>query len=192
MELIITQSERYAFQKNEPLFSLDKGKLKCFLAILILSGYNQLPSERHYWDSEKDMNHQLVSGAMRRDRFLEIKRFLHLNDNDDQDSDKLYKLRPLIQALKTRFLKFFVPSQNLSYDECMVKYFGKHSSKQCIRNKPIRFGYKVWCLNAVNGYLVNFDIYTGKNNNVTTEQEKAFGKATAPLINMLDDIPSEI
>ncbi|XP_033214089.1 piggyBac transposable element-derived protein 3-like [Belonocnema kinseyi] len=74
----------------------------------------------------------------------------------------------------------------------MVLYFGRHSSKQCIRNQPIRFGYKVWCLNSVNGYLVNFHIYTGKNNEVYSSEEKAFGKATSPLIHMLDEFPSSI
>jgi len=188
----MTETRNYATQKNEPSFKVDEGDLKCFIGFLILTGYNQLPSERNYWDSKPDMNNPMVTEAMRRDRYLQLKRFIHLNDNSKLDkSNKLYKLQPLISMLKERFLKYFVPSKNLCYDECMVQYFGRHSSKQCIRNKPIRFGYKVWCINSVNGYLVNFDIYTGKNIAVSSDQEKAFGKATAPLIHMLDEFPSD-
>ncbi|KAJ8883030.1 hypothetical protein PR048_014869 [Dryococelus australis] len=33
----------------------------------------------------------------------------------------------------------------------MVKYVWKHYCKQFIRGKPIRFGYKVWCLTSVEG-----------------------------------------
>ncbi|KAF2882924.1 hypothetical protein ILUMI_23247 [Ignelater luminosus] len=41
-----------------------------------------------------------------------------------------------------------VPEQNLNFDECIVAYYGRHSCKQFIRGKPIRFGYKIWCLSA--------------------------------------------
>jgi len=93
----------------------------------------------------------MVTEAIRKDRHLQIKRFIYFNDNSKIDiSNKLYKLQPLINTLKERFLKFLVPSKNLLYDECMVQYFGHHSNKQCIRNKPIRFRYKVWCVNAEN------------------------------------------
>ena len=34
-------------------------------------------------------------------------------------------------------------SEKYSIDEIMVPYYGRHSSKQYIRGKPIRFGYKV-------------------------------------------------
>lgn len=90
--------------------------------------------------------------------------------------DKLFKLRPLIAMLKEKFSTQFIPSVHLNFDECMVKYYGKHSAKQFIRGKPIRFGYKVWSLNTSNGYLVNFDIYTGKKQGISGEIEKAFGK----------------
>ena len=38
--------------------------------------------------------------------------------------------------------------QELSVDESMVPYYGRHSTKQHFRGKPIRFGYKVWILCA--------------------------------------------
>ncbi|KAK6994192.1 PiggyBac transposable element-derived protein 3 [Biomphalaria glabrata] len=39
----------------------------------------------------------------------------------------------------------------------MVPYFGRHSAKQFIQNKPIRFGYKVWSLATPSGYVAQFD-----------------------------------
>ena len=59
-------------------------------------------------------------------------------------------------------MEHFVPTQNTSHDEAMVEYFGKHSCKQAIRNKPIRFGYKLWCQNTSSGHLIPFDPYQGK------------------------------
>lgn len=71
-------------------------------------------------------------------------RFIHCaNNNEMNANDKVWKLRPVMDMLKDTFLNHFVPSQNLNFDESMVKYFGKHSCKQFIRDKPIRFGYKI-------------------------------------------------
>jgi len=58
-------------------------------------------------------------------------------------------------------MQFRFCDYNLSIDEVMVKYFGKFSIKQCIRNKPIRFGIKLWALCSSDGYLYDLDIYTG-------------------------------
>lgn len=76
----------------------------------------------------------------------------------------------------------FVPVSNLNYDESMIKYFGRYSCKQFIRGKSIRFGYKMWCLNSVDDYLIHFDIYQGKLPGGKPSYEKIFGKCTAPLV----------
>lgn len=73
----------------------------------------------------------------------------------------------------------------------MVKYFGKHSCKQFIRGKPIRFGYKIWCVNTPDGYLVNFDFYQGISSKKNVVYENLFGKRTAPFIKMLEEFPKE-
>ena len=43
----------------------------------------------------------------------------------------------------------------------MVPYFGKHGTKQFIRGKPIRFGFKLWCLASTDGYLFHAEPYCG-------------------------------
>ena len=45
----------------------------------------------------------------------------------------------------------------------MEPYYDHHPSKQFIRGKPIRFGYKQWCMVTAAGYLVKYGPYTGKN-----------------------------
>ncbi|XP_058802842.1 piggyBac transposable element-derived protein 3-like [Phymastichus coffea] len=52
--------------------------------------------------------------------------------------------------------------KNTYTNEIMVKYYGRFGIKQCIRNKPIRFGFKVWALCSSDGYIYELDIYTGK------------------------------
>ncbi|KAI4455989.1 transposase is4 [Holotrichia oblita] len=53
----------------------------------------------------------------------------------------------------------------------MVPYYGIHYAKQYVRGKPIRFGFKNWALCSNEGYMVSFDIDTGKNSSL----EKRFG-----------------
>jgi DNA excision repair protein ERCC-6 len=47
-------------------------------------------------------------------------------------------------------------------DEAMEPYYGRHSLKQFIRGKPVRFGYKFWCLCSQEGALMKFILYEGK------------------------------
>lgn len=88
---------------------------------------------------------------MRHDTFWEIYRVLHSIDKSRINNDKNYKLRPLKNILKNHFFKFFVPQQALNYDESIVKYFSRHSCKQFVRGKPIRFGFKTWYIIYLRG-----------------------------------------
>uniref|UniRef100_A0A2S2R505 PiggyBac transposable element-derived protein 3 n=1 Tax=Sipha flava TaxID=143950 RepID=A0A2S2R505_9HEMI len=93
-----------------------------------------------------------------------------------------------MEKIKSRCIENFIPIQNINYNELMIKYFGRHSCKQFIRGKPIRFGYKMWCLNSADSYLINFDIYQGKLPNGKPNYENIFGKCTAPLIYFLENL----
>lgn len=191
INLLVSESSKYAAFKNCPDPHITTQEMKCFIAILIVSGYDVKPSKRHYWDSAGDMKNISVSEAMRRDRFVQILRFIHCADNSKIDmSDKMYKLRPLMNKLKNNFQKNFVAVEQMDFDESMIKYFGRHGCKQCIRGKPIRFGFKMWSLNSPDGYLVNFDVYQGRNPNAVPEYEYMFGKNAAPFVSMLKELPN--
>ena len=53
------------------------------------------------------------------------------------------QVRPIFDNLNKNSHQWFGQSGRYSVDETMVPYFGRHSSKQYIRGKPIRYGYKV-------------------------------------------------
>ncbi|KAL0811685.1 hypothetical protein ABMA28_009132 [Loxostege sticticalis] len=92
---------------------------------------------------------------MSRNRFEEIKKYLHLCDNliAVESMDKMHKVRPLADILMTKFLQW----------GSMVKYFGRHPAKQFIRGKSVRFGYKNWMVTSSDGYCYAFDLYCGKS-----------------------------
>ncbi|KAJ8936526.1 hypothetical protein NQ318_022614 [Aromia moschata] len=74
----------------------------------------------------------------------------------------------------------------------MIEYYGRHGCKQYIHGKPIRFGYKVWCMNAKNGYLINFETYQGTISKSNVDDQKKYGKAAAPLLQFIKELPEKI
>ena len=109
--------------------------MKTVFGILLFSGYVQVPYRRMYWESGRDCFNSLVSAAMPRSKFEEVLKYLHLNNNDHYTADqKDYKVASLLKMLNERF-KTYNFSEQLSIDESMCKYFGKHSAKQFMRQK---------------------------------------------------------
>lgn len=133
---IVQNSITYAGQNNNHSFKLDVADLTKFLGILILSGYHHLPQTDMYWNRSEDCGVQLVQLSMTRDRFREIKKYIHFCDNNNLDpNNKFAKIQPLFDAINKRFLQFGIFSHNLSIDESMVPYFGKHSAKMFMKGK---------------------------------------------------------
>ena len=93
-----------------------------------------------FWEKESDVHNELVLNAMRRDRFIDIMKYLHFNDNFQlHDTDKYSKIHPLFSHLNTTFLEQFdqIKQKALDVDESMVPYYGKHGCKQFMKSKPI-------------------------------------------------------
>ena len=168
-------SIQYATRKLDFNFDVSVDDLKVFFSIILLSGYVKCRSRRMYWESARDTHNQAVSDAMTRNRFEEIMKYIYFYDpNDIEQGDKCAKVRPMMEMINKLFLKY-KPSEKLAdVDEAMVPYYGKYggSIKQAMRQKPVRFGYKVWCLNYPNGYLVAFDVYQGSRGKSNKHKEE--------------------
>lgn len=170
-------------------------EMRTFIGILLVSGYAGVSKYRSMWSNEDDLRNDMVYNAMRRNRFEEICRNLHFEPNmrpPDNNTDKLWKLRPILDHIKAKMLENFHAQQNLSFDESIIEYFGRHGLKQFIKGKPIRFGYKVWSLCTPTGYMLNFEVYQGKSGRANGKYEERFGKCAAPLIFMMDDFTEDM
>ena len=169
LELVTEQSKLYANQSNFHDFKCDQKDYRVFLGVLLLSGYHVLPQQTNYWSDDGDLGVEAIKRTMTKNRFLELKRFLHFADNTvmpEDCTDRYYKIRPLINLLNENFMTVAFLHNKFSIDEKMIEYFGRNKLKQYIRGKPIRFGYKVWALCcAVTGYCYTFEPYQGKADN---------------------------
>lgn len=190
--LLVDQTIVYATLQGETDFLVSKDEMKVFLGILIVSGIVPVSSRRMFWRNSSVTRNEAVYQAMRRRRFEKIMQFIHFSDNSSLDAtDKYAKVRPLFRHLTKKFIEHFQPVKSLSHDEAMVEYYGKHGCKQCIRMKPIRFGYKAWCLNTDDGYLVTFDLYQGCTYEGNELNEKVFGKCAATVLKNIDSLPED-
>ena len=66
------------------------------------------------------------------------------------------------------FRSVYHPGREVSIDEAMIKFKGRSSIKQYLPKKPIR-GIKSWVMaDAVNGYVCDLQVYTGKHGDRAT------------------------
>ena len=100
---------------------------------------------------------------------MELSTYFHFVNNENiaargqPEYDRLAKVHPVIFALQKSFLEAYNPHRENAVDEAVVKFKGRSFLKQYLPMKPIKCGFKVWVrADSQNGYLCNFDIYTGK------------------------------
>jgi hypothetical protein len=130
-------------------------------------GLNRLPNIRMYWDSTWKLS--VVANRFTRDRFLSIKKYLHLANNESVDDQKgsspdlIKKIRPLLNLLVGNFKANYQPGRYLTADEDICKFKGRHHLKQYLRAKIVKWGYKIWKLcDATTAYVLDLDVYGGK------------------------------
>ena len=146
-------------------------ELKAYLGFMILMGIVRLPSIYDYWQGSEIFHY---SPRISRDRFLQITRYLHFEDNTDLQPpgadgyDRLGKVRRILNLIKSCFSAIYNPHRENSIDEAMIPFKGRSSMKQYLPKKPVKRGFKVWMrADAVNGYVCDFSVYTGKTGNKT-------------------------
>ena len=154
-------------QKKRPWTPVTLDELQVCFAFLILMGPLQKPSYKDYWSTDELWETSLFSRTMPRDRFLDIMSCLHFNDNtryDADEGDRLFKLRPLVDALLRNFKAAYVPTRHISTDESLANYYGIILFKQFCPLKAAKYGFKIFktCQSdgAAGGYVYTFKVYT--------------------------------
>ena len=184
-ENLLFQTNLYQTQKQsgKSTSPIDQRELFGFLGINFLMGYHKLPSWLDYWKNDPDLGIPFVSEVMSRNRFGQILWNLHVNDNTQippNNSDKLYKLRPLIDSLNGNYLKLYDASRYLSIDESMILFKGRDSIKQYNSKKPIKRGYKLWMMADTEGYMNKFE--------VVPDEFKSFGLGEQVVLNLVNHL----
>lgn len=142
-------------------------EMKVFLGLFFLTGIIRKPELDMYWSTDEMLATPYFSKVMSRNRFEIIWRFLHFNDNTARpanDTDRLYKVRPVLDHLVTKFREMYQPNTNICIDEGMLLWRGRLAFRVYNPQKPIKYGIKSYILcDSETGYCFNMKPYCGES-----------------------------
>ncbi|XP_049782815.1 piggyBac transposable element-derived protein 3-like [Schistocerca cancellata] len=109
-----------------------------------------------------------IADCMPRDRFLTLRRALHVVDTNniprESETNRLLKVQPAINVVRSACLRLPRPSENdYSTDEQMVPFTGRCTLSQYVPNKPRPLGIKNFVLATTKGLVLDFEFYQGKS-----------------------------
>ncbi|XP_035241192.1 piggyBac transposable element-derived protein 4-like [Anguilla anguilla] len=145
-----------------------------YIGLIFYMAMVKLDQIRDYWRQSSIFSVPFPATVMTRDRYRTICWNVHMSDADkDQENDrkrgtpqhdKLFRVRPLMDTIQHACKAFYHPRRNLAVDERMVATKAKTGMTQYMKEKPTKWGFKLFVLcDSSNGYTVDFAVYTGKN-----------------------------
>ncbi|ROT63945.1 hypothetical protein C7M84_018134 [Penaeus vannamei] len=155
-------------------------EVKAYFGLRLLMGMVRLPSFRDYWSTDPGFRQTLMTEVMTRDRFDQLTthlHFAHLEEGAPLPEDRMWKLRPVVDALNESFRTIFVSGQDITVDESLWKFRGRLAFRTYNPTKRARFGLKVYKLSTSTGlaagYTSCFKVYTGQDRGDMPSSTKA-------------------
>lgn len=140
-------------------------EVKTLLGLIIWTGLVQLPSYELYWSNSVIFTTKFGS-YMSRNRFEILLQMIHFSDNSQIDkSNHLYKLGTIIDDVMMNSNMCNRPNETICIDESLIKFMGRLSFKQYIKNKRNKFGIKLFKLCIHSCYTLAVKVYCGKEEN---------------------------
>jgi len=188
IEYIVEKTNNHWQQKNNNnlIAGTELSELYCFIAVSFLMTRNKKLSLAEYWSRDKLLRSDIFGEIMSRDRYLLLLQMLHFSDDHAYSSDRLRKIRKMIDELRRSFGNSFYPYRILCIDESLLLYKGRLSFKQFIPSKRNRFGIKSFILcDCKTGYIQDFIIYMGSSTTIGP-QHKDIGKSGSVVMSLLE------
>lgn len=192
LDHIAAQSNLYAKQKDiGNKFTTTGLEIRRYLGMLTYMSVFRYPNLRSYWGEYAFLG---IHNTMSRNRFEEIRRFLHFNDNSALPSkssekyDRLYKARPIIDHFNQKFQSVPLP-QHVCVDEQMCATKMRSPIRQFLPNKPHKWGIKLFVLSDSHGFSYCFEVYCGAGDNVVFPGNPDLGAAANVVVRLSRVIP---
>ena len=135
------------------------------------------PRINDYWSTNPVMGSSFAPSLTTRDRFKMILAFFHLANNTDYipsgqpGHDPLFMVRILLDSLNASFKRVYIPTEWIALDEAVVPWRGRVWFRVYIKNKPIKWGIKIYMIcESLSGYVYHMEIFCKHPNlsNVTS------------------------
>ncbi|XP_039616485.1 piggyBac transposable element-derived protein 4-like [Polypterus senegalus] len=137
-------------------------------------GLLKVPALTDYWRKGRLYSLPFPQSVLSGRKFFSIVHGLHLSSPDEDakneskrgtaDFYRLGKIKPIYIDIRNACCQNFQPNQHISIDERMVASKALVIFKQYLKNKPVRWGYKLFVLaDSQTGYMWDFFVYEGKS-----------------------------
>jgi len=104
----------------------------------------------------------------------------------DQPGYVLFKVRKFLDLITPLFETEYNTQENVSIDEAMIPFKGRLRFKQYTKDKPTKWGIKVFVLaDSTNGYVSRIQVYTGKNSSLSRDE---VGLSSRVVLELLDGL----
>lgn len=185
-------TNQYAQQNNVSGYKpTDANEIKRLFGLHILMGCLKFPRLRLYWSPI--LNLEIFNKNMSCKRFCQLRQNLHVADNLDRPkncTDKFYKTRPLIDAVRAHCLSINV-EENICIDEQIIPFKGRLSIKQYMKGKPNPWGIKVYVLCGKTGIPYDFFIYQGANTGLPPANLNRFGFGASVILKLAERLQNQ-
>jgi hypothetical protein len=141
------------------------GALDAMLGALLLMGIVRIDSLRLYWHPA--LGPAAIRDVWSRDKFLDLWHsftpFAGAKPDDPSlHTNRFWVVDKFVADLNDRFAAALTPGGQLTIDETMIRYRGRHPSVQEMPRKPIRIGFKAYSIGTRDGYVFREILYRGK------------------------------
>jgi hypothetical protein len=170
LDKIVKYTNEYGQAHAKAWKDITRKDLLSFIAILFISGIQKRKDKPSHWFSDnRFFENPVMKKVMSGRKFFTILRYLHccpvMNQDPTSESyDPTYKVSEMKDFLEERFKTLFIPGQQLSLDETLIRAFGRIKFKVRIVTKAARYGIKIYVVtDAATAYVLRVIIYTGKS-----------------------------
>lgn len=174
LQTIIHNTNKYGRRRHDKKWKeVTLEDMYSYLSVIIYMGLAHAPALKDYWCRSELYNFPFLISTMSGQRFMSISTNLHLSDPDEDDVndtkkgtpqyDRLCKIQPMYNDIRECCKANFHPYQDIAVDERMVASKARISFLQYMKDKPAKWGYKLFVLaDSQCGYTWDFFIYQGK------------------------------
>ena len=196
IKLIVEQTNKYQhISTNNATHKADSHQAKwtqtnhselyTFLDTVMLMSVTRKNKILDYWSTNLMIITPMFGQLFPRDTFLMLLKYLHFNNEPNQaESDRLYKIKPVINDLRKKFRSLVIPYKNLCIDESLILWKGRLTFKQYIPTKRHRFGIKVFVIcDCQIGVVLDFIVYTGSSTEIDLDEN--LGKSGSIVMTLM-------
>lgn len=162
-------------EKGKTIPPTDYHEIMVVIGCTLMMAYNRVPRMAMYWSKNKSLRNDAIASAISRDRFLLITSKLYFNSPEKPvGAGKTYYMDELVNCLIYTFNRARSEATFQAIDEAMIKFEGRSSMKQFMKDKPVDRGIKAWVrADSEKGYVYDFRVYSGKQQEI---QEGTLGE----------------